>query len=94
VTVALRAKHASTPFEIDEKGQADGPEQDEAQHQERNPRRLAEVVYFFDQAHEGAPFADVNDVNVNDIYIGVADPGSQGPGENFQREEGKPNPCI
>ena len=39
-----RAKHASTPFQVDEKGEADRPEHDETHHRQGNPGRAGDVV--------------------------------------------------
>ena len=57
MTVATRAKHASTPFQVDEKGEANRPEQDEAHDQKGDPGGLRDVVQSFHQAarHGGAP---------------------------------------
>ena len=55
MAVTSRAKHASTPFQVNEKRDADWPEQDEAQHHQGDPRWLPEVVDSVDQAHLGPP---------------------------------------
>src|SRR5262249_32638437 len=57
VTAMPRAKHASTPFQVEEKGEADRPEHDEADDQQRDPGGPRDVVQSFHQArhHRGLP---------------------------------------
>src|SRR5580693_3909793 len=53
VAAVPRAKHASTPFQIDEKGQADRPEHDEAHDHQGDPGGPGNVVQSFHQARHG-----------------------------------------
>src|SRR4029079_15858893 len=62
------ASDASTPDQEEQGGKADGPEQNEGQHHQRDPRRFAELVDFPDHsAHLNA--LSCTDVNVSYIHI-------------------------
>ena len=80
VAAMLPAKHASTPFQVDQKGEAHRPEHDEARRPPGRSRRASgcRPVFPSGPSWTGLPRCSVNDVNVNDIYIGHSGPGSQG----------------
>ena len=62
VAAMSRAKHSSTPFQVDEKGKADRPKQDEAHDHQGDPGGPGDVVQSFHKArHRGLPsYVSVN----------------------------------
>src|SRR5262249_55080990 len=54
VMAMLPTGHASTPFQVDQKGEANRPEHDEAEHHQGDPRRLGHLVQSLHHAVHGA----------------------------------------
>src|SRR6185437_16002291 len=63
----LPASHSSAPQEKGEGGEPQWPEQHEAQHHERNPGRLADLVQPFRHSRRdahGSLYVNVNNINI------------------------------
>src|SRR5476651_1431874 len=56
IMATTKTEHASAPFQVNEKGKADWPEHDEAQHHQGDPGGAGDVVQSLHKvAHAGPP---------------------------------------